>query len=60
MEHLKRIRCIDCLNDPDIICPRDADIKCLICHGKYCGGHIAKHLKEEHYVSLELEYCKKA
>lgn len=52
--------CPDCLNDKTILCPRDVDVVCLICGRKLCGGHISKHLKKVHCVSLDFDHCRKA
>ena len=52
--------CPICKADPKIICPRDVDAKCLICGRSFCGGHIGKHLKVVHCVSLDLDHCSAA
>lgn len=35
--------CEDCLTDPDIECPRDKNVKCLICNKELCAYHMMKH-----------------
>jgi hypothetical protein len=49
--------CIDCENDDKIFCKRDADAKCLICNGYFCGAHIGSHLQNEHCVALDNRHC---
>jgi len=49
--------CEECKNDPKVFCPRDVDVKCLICDKEFCGAHIAEHLKKVHLVSLNLDHC---
>lgn len=57
---LYELYCSACIDDPNIECPRDADVKCLICNRIFCGGHITMHLKEEHCVTADLTYCSKS
>lgn len=44
--------CEECLNDPEIKCKRDKDVKCLHCGAELCGYHMSKHLEDKHMVSL--------
>ena len=50
--------CFMCKNDSNIFCPRNVDVKCLICSVDVCGGHIIEHLKK-HCVSANLDHCTK-
>lgn len=51
-ERFPELICEECLNDPEIKCKRDKDVKCLHCDMELCGYHMSKHLKEKHFVSL--------
>lgn len=44
--------CVECIDDPEIKCKRDKDVRCLHCGAELCGLHMASHLKEKHFVSL--------
>ena len=46
--------CIECQLDENIEHSRDSDARCLICGAFLCGGHIMKHLWEEHCVGTHL------
>lgn len=45
--------CPECMDDPEVFCPRDPDLQCLHCGKKLCAYHMFKHLKEVHKVSVE-------
>lgn len=51
--------CPDCLKDKRIFCPRDVDVKCLICGKNFCGGHIGRHLRKVHCVALDFKHCRR-
>lgn len=46
--------CSECQHDENIKHSRDSDARCLICGAFLCGGHIMKHLQEEHCVGTHL------
>jgi len=46
--------CSECQHDENIEHPRYSDARCLICGAFLCGGHIMKHLQEEHCVGTHL------
>ena len=48
------VMCSECQHDENIEHSRDSDARCLICGAFLCGGHIMKHLKEEHCVGTHL------
>ncbi|ODS33557.1 MAG: hypothetical protein SCARUB_01291 [Candidatus Scalindua rubra] len=50
--------CKLCIDDKDVFCPRDVDVKCLVCNSNFCGAHIIEHLRE-HCIATDLFHCKK-
>lgn len=51
------VHCLLCVGDPQIVCARNPDVKCLICNQYFCGGHIAQHLEDAHCVALDFSWC---
>ena len=51
--------CPECEKDPTVGCPRNVDAKCLDCGKEFCGAHIGEHLKTVHFVSLDLDHCRR-
>lgn len=50
--------CEYCMKDKNIVCPRNVDVECLICHKRICAGHIKKHLKE-HCIVMTMIHCRR-
>jgi hypothetical protein len=55
----REIFCEECLVDPQIVCKRDPDVRCLHCGHEYCGGHILSHLKTFHCVAVDNDHARK-
>ncbi|KKL57555.1 hypothetical protein LCGC14_2234240 [marine sediment metagenome] len=45
--------CPMCIDDPEVACERDKDIKCLHCGIELCAHHMAEHLQKVHCISIE-------
>ena len=43
--------CPMCIEDPEVECERDKDVKCLHCGIELCGAHMIEHLEKAHLIS---------
>jgi len=50
------LHCTDCLDDDNILSPRNVDAECLICGAQLCAAHVGPHLQHAHCCSLTLEH----
>ena len=50
--------CPECEADPEVLCPRNIDGRCLECGAELCAAHLAEHFRAVHCMALTLDHAK--